>query len=213
MLFNVNKSHCIIFGYYCKRVIECLTLGSARIDWCDFLKYLGVNQTSSTTLTIDTNSLKRSFYAACNSIFSQTATLNELVSFSLKESYCLPILTYACAAISLNPKQAAELNACWNAVYRRIFGFNKWESVRTFIHGLGRLNLHSIFKLRKVKFYHQLCHSANVFIRDLFWIYFVDSSHIDTCYFSVFLPIGKAYTNIYNEFALSIFNKRNYNKY
>ena len=32
MLFNVNKSHCIIFGYYYKRVIEYLTLGSARID-------------------------------------------------------------------------------------------------------------------------------------------------------------------------------------
>ena len=156
-LFNVNKSHCIIFGYYCKRVSECLTFGSARKDWCTSLKYVGVNLPTRKTFTIDTDPLKRSFYAASNSIFSQTTTRNEFVSFSLQESYCLPILSYACAAISLKPKQAAELNACWNAVYRRIFGFNKWESVRTY--GLDRLNLHSIFKLRKVNFYHQLCHS------------------------------------------------------
>ena len=109
MLFNVNKSHCIIFGNYCKRVIECLTLGSARIDWwCTSLKYLGTNLTSSKTFTIDTNPLKRFFHAACNSIFSQTATLNDLISYSLQEFYCLPILTYACAAISLNPLDAGR---------------------------------------------------------------------------------------------------------
>ena len=109
-----------------------------------------------------------------------------------KSGYCLPILTYACAAISLKSKQVAELNACWKVVYLRIFGFNKRMSVPAFINGLGRLNLHSIFKLRTIKFYHQLCHSANVFLRDLFWIYFVDRSHIDACCFFVFLPIRKA---------------------
>ena len=135
MLLNVNKSHCIIFGYFRKLGIECLTLGSARIAWCTPLKYLYVNLTSITTFTIDTDPLKRSFYAACKGIFSQTATLNELVSLSLQESYSLPIITYAYAAISLTPKQAAQLNACWNTVYRRIFGFNKWKSVPAFIYG------------------------------------------------------------------------------
>ena len=48
--------------------------------------YLGVNLISSKTFAIDTDPLKRSFYAACNSIFSQTTTLIELVSLSLQES-------------------------------------------------------------------------------------------------------------------------------
>ena len=43
--------------------------------------------------------------------------------------------------------------------------------------------------------------SANVFLRDLFLIYFVD---IDAGCFSVFLPLRKASIHIYNEFASSI---------
>ena len=46
-----------------------------------------------------------------------------------------------------------RLNAGWNSVYRRIFGFNKWNSVKSFIHGLGFLDLKHIFMLRKAKFF------------------------------------------------------------
>ena len=60
------------------------------------------------------------------------------------ETYCLHILLYATCAYDLSDVQLNELNACWNFVYRRIFGFNKWESVREFIAGLGRLNFCSI---------------------------------------------------------------------
>ena len=77
MQFNA-KNLTIVFGYYCKRVIECTTLGSARINWCTSLKYLCIDLTSSKTFAVDTEQLKRSFYAACNSIFSATVTLTDL---------------------------------------------------------------------------------------------------------------------------------------
>ena len=34
----------------------------------------------------------------------------------------------------------ARMNVCWNSVYRRVFGFHRWESVKCFICGLGKLN-------------------------------------------------------------------------
>ena len=55
-------------------------------------------------------------------------------------AYCLPILTYAAPAIKLKACQLHELNCCWYSVYRKVFGFHRWESVRVFINGLGRLD-------------------------------------------------------------------------
>jgi len=37
-------------------------------------------------------------------------------------------------------------------VYRTVFNFNRWESVKSFINGLGKLSLRYILKLCKVKF-------------------------------------------------------------
>jgi hypothetical protein len=42
-------------------------------------------------------------------------------------------------------QQVDEMNACWNSVFRRIFGFNKCESFEGFVCGLGRLDLYGIF--------------------------------------------------------------------
>ena len=44
-------------------------------------------------------------------------------------------------SLRLNKSQSSELIACWNFVYRKIFGFHKHEAVRSFIQGLGRLDL------------------------------------------------------------------------
>ena len=58
----------------------------------------------------------------------------------LLESKCFPNLTYALPGLKLTLNQLKELNKAWNCAYRKIFGFNLWESVKTFIAGLGKLN-------------------------------------------------------------------------
>ena len=102
--------------------------------------------------------VSQSFFAACNSIYAHAKDLDEVVHLTLQESYCLPILTYAAVAVKYTARQEQELNAAWNSVYRRIFGFgfNKWESVKALIKGLGRLDLHHVFMLRRVNFYLRL---------------------------------------------------------
>jgi len=77
---------------------------------------------------------------------------DELALLTLQESYTLPVLMYAIPALLLKSRQVDELNVCWNNVLRRIFNYNKWESVKAVILGLGRINLkhiisyHIIFK-------------------------------------------------------------------
>ena len=72
-----------------------------------------------------------------------------------------------------------ELNACWNSVYRKIFGFHKWESVKCCIHGLNRLDLCSIIRLRRVSFYRNIMSSNCSVLRCRFWSFFIDSFGAD----------------------------------
>ena len=41
----------------------------------------------------------------------------------------MSVLQYCLGAITFSKSQLIELNACWNIVYRRVFRFQKWESI------------------------------------------------------------------------------------
>lgn len=51
--------------------------------------------------------------------------------------------------LSIPGKQPGDLNKCCIFVYRRVFGFNVGESVKTFIWGLGRLNFFHLHNIKK----------------------------------------------------------------
>ena len=87
---------------------------------------------------------------------------------NLQEAYSLSVLMYASPALSLHTKQIAELNACWNNVIRRIFGYHRWESVKAVLYGLGRLSVTYEFLLRKIKFYKRLFFKSG-FMHNIFW--------------------------------------------
>ena len=67
------------------------------------------------------------FYLSCNCIFSKTAKCDQLLQLRLQETYCLPVISYAAAVISLSKSHLQRLNSGWNSVYRRIFGFKRME--------------------------------------------------------------------------------------
>ena len=83
-------------------------------------------------LSVDTDVIKKKCCVSCNCILSKTYSLDEILRLSLKESYCLPVLEYATAAIRLSKYQVLELNIRWS--------FAKHESVRAFIFGLPTLD-------------------------------------------------------------------------
>jgi hypothetical protein len=198
--FNFLKSHCIMFG---KRVsnVEPMWMGTHSIPWVDSIRYLGVHIVSGKRLMFDVNPTKRSFYCACNCIYSHSHSLDEIIQLSLQESYCLPLLTFASPALSLSSKQIRELNVCWNSVYRTIFGFNVWESVRCFINGLGRLNLMYILNVRRSKFYMHLTRSNNTVLYNLFWLHCYDYFNTDDCLNVIHLSPTEAIDFWYQAYA------------
>jgi len=88
--------------------------------------------------------------------FSHGEGISETTLLKLQEAYSLSALMYASAALTLHSKQISELNACWNNVIRKIFGYQRWESVKGVIYGLGRLNVAFEFLVRRVKFYKRM---------------------------------------------------------
>lgn len=150
--FNSSKCFCICFGPRYKIKVSPMKLGNDDIVWSDSIKYLGVTLRTGLKLCLDLDVVKRKFYASCNSILCSSINQSELLRLQLLESYCLPILTYCVAVWDLTKKQIADLNACWNMVYRKLFGFHKWESVRRCIDGVGRMDFEHIYLWLRLKF-------------------------------------------------------------
>jgi len=46
---------------------------------------------------------------------------------------------------ALGPSQIRKLSACWNSIYRRIFNFHRWESVKVLQLMCERLDLTQLF--------------------------------------------------------------------
>ena len=135
---------------------------------------------ASSVLIVDTSAVSRKFYAAANSILCKTTGLDDLSRLHLLESYCLPVLTYVVAALKLSKAQCKALNVCWNSVYRRVFKFHKWEAVKGFICGLGKLDFWHVHMKSVVRFYKKLSRSNTV-------IHTLYNTAVSQCYVHQFI--------------------------
>ena len=79
----------------------------------------------------------------------------------LLESHCLPIIMYSIESFYLKSDELAEVNSWWNAVYRKIFKFNKWESVKALIFLSERLDVVHMINLRCINFIKNMLHDSN----------------------------------------------------
>jgi len=102
---------------------------------------------------INIDPIRGRFYAASNSIFMNASQQEQLLQLHLQECYRLLLLTYCHGALSLSKAQLSDLNVCWNNLYRKLFHSHRWESVRVFINGIGKLDFLHLSKLITAKFF------------------------------------------------------------
>ena len=96
---------------------------------------------------------------------------SDIVKLELLESQCLPIILYGIECLDVKNIKVKEINSWWNSIYRRIFKYNKWESVKTLICNLGCLDVHHIVNLRRLLFVKRLFYSNNKVMADLMYYY------------------------------------------
>jgi hypothetical protein len=108
---------------------------------------------------------RRSLFSAVNCILRRSHFTSDMVKLFLCEVHCLPIIMYSLESLSLLNAQLRDLNSWWNSVYRQIFSYNKWESVSELIFMLDRLDLVTLYRVRKAKFISSIHYSPNSVLR------------------------------------------------
>jgi len=165
ILFNSRKSVCFKIGSKWSSATDCMKLNNEDIKWVSSCKYLGVMFVTGLTLHVDCGYVKRKFYAACNAVLADCKYANEFVKLHLVKSYCLPLLTYCIGSLDLPSYKVKDLGVCWNDTFRKIFGYNRWESVTELQYNCHEIPFEYIYDLCKWNFLH---HSKNTGIAAVF---------------------------------------------
>ena len=77
---------------------------------------------------------------------------SEEVMMHLIYTCCIPILSYGCAVKEYSSRQMQDCVTATNDALRLIFGYNRWESIRTLRESFGFKSLIEIFEKTKRKF-------------------------------------------------------------
>ena len=108
-----------------------LRLNGCEVDWVDKWTYLGIVLHSSPSFNCCILEKIKKFYRASNHIFRIDGKSNDLLMLRLVETHCIPILTYGIEVISIADRDARrQLRVAYNSIFRRIFHYRQWQSVR-----------------------------------------------------------------------------------
>ena len=150
--FNARKSKVMYFGKENEENLALLSLESSPIDYIAEWKYLGTTLKAGRLLSFVARPDLSSFYRASNSILHSLPGAHEHTLVTLLYCNCLPILTYACSVKEFSASEMSNCNLAVNNALRRVFGFNRWESIRSLREVFGMKSLYEIFKTSQDRF-------------------------------------------------------------
>ena len=131
------------------------------------IKYLGTTIVSSPTFSYSSEPDLRSFYRSANSILNVRNKPNVLVQMHLLYANCIPTLSYACAVKEFPAREMVNIHTAVNDAIRKIYSYNRWESVRTLRKSCGFKCITEIFADAKRKFQEYLPYHRNPIINQL----------------------------------------------
>ena len=133
--YNPGKSKVMIFGK--NRSCYPLKMYGKELTMTNDYKYLGVTVVAGDTISFSTLRPLIRFRCSANTILSAPNRSSENVFMKLLYTICVPNLTYACEAVNYASRQFHPLNVALNDCIRKIFGRDRWESVRFLRNELG----------------------------------------------------------------------------
>ena len=148
--YNPTKSKVMLFGKFCSSIP--LKMYSNELAFASECKYLGVTVIAGTSLSFSHLRPLIRFRCSANTILNASAVSSDIVQMKLLYSVCIPNLTYSCEVLDYTARQFHTMNVAVNDSMRRIFGFNRWESVRYLRGGFGYPSLTEIFHSRARRF-------------------------------------------------------------
>ena len=147
--------------YFGRRVnnLHCISLDGKDIEWVDNWTYLGVSLMSDKKFNCSTTEKVKKFYKCANAIFRIDGQSDELTMLRLIEAHCIPLLTYAIEVIHVtDPHERRQMRVAYNSVFRKIFEYRRFDSVRELQGFLGRPTWEELMDKRKNNFQRKLGH-------------------------------------------------------
>ena len=138
-----------------------LFLNRKPLSFVSEWKYLGVTLVTENGFYCSATGPRSSFYRSSNSILRVLKKPSEQVLLYLLYSICVPNITYACEVVSYSYKEKNSLHVAVNDAVRRIFSYNRWESIKVLRNSFGYLSVTEIFTKRKTCFDQNLCRVGN----------------------------------------------------
>ena len=160
IIFNSKKSVCLMVSTRDCNVKCNMYLGIHELSWVTTLKYLGVHFIAKKDLVVDVMPNKCKFHAALNSIMCKSKFAAEPVKLQLIKSFCLPLLSYCAGAVELTNRALLCLSVCWNDVFRKIFNYKRYESVKELLvncHELDFVHLYDMMRYKFLKYVSRKC--------------------------------------------------------
>ena len=118
-----------------------LYIGNGSINWANECCYLGVVIVAGKVFTTNIKMRRRKFCGAANDILSFRSMLSEKCIIHVVNAQALPILAYGAALWKTNYETKRRIGVCFNDCIRKIFGYNRFESVRQILYGFNMLPL------------------------------------------------------------------------
>ena len=140
------------FNFTPPSILSPIYLNGGKVEYVDSITYLGATIINKKGIAFSSSNDLTKFYRASNSILRAKNKPSEEVMLHLLYSSCVPVLTYACAVKEYPSRQMQDCCTAMNDALRFLFGYNRWESVRTLRQSFGYKSLVEMFHRAKTKF-------------------------------------------------------------
>ena len=169
--FNTRKTKSLIFGKDFNSLLpEPFTLNNESIEFVNEWKYLGCLVKTRKQLSFSSRLELATFRSLVNSIVSAIKKPNEQVSMKLLYSFSIPILTYAAEVKRFSCSDMRDCHIAVNDAIRRIFSYNRWESIRSLRSLFGYSDIYTLFASRRESFLRKLPVMGNQTVASLYQI-------------------------------------------
>ena len=165
--FNAKKSKVMVFGKSFSDQFSPVNIDSVPIECVSDWKYLGTTIKSGKYFSFSARQDLSKFFRATNSVISVLTGAHEHTLLSLLHSNCVPILTYACEVKQYSVAEMSDCNLAINNVYRKIFGFKDWRSIRELREVFNFPSIYVTFQKARDRFERSSHSHHNPIIRQL----------------------------------------------
>ena len=149
--YNPSKSKVMQFGK--EKMNPSLFMYNRPLSFTCEYKYLGVNVVAGKNFSTSHVGPLIKFRSSANTVLNVHRKPSENISMKLLYSICVPTMMYACEVTNLNSRQMQSFNVALNDCIRRIFTYNRWESVRFLRISMGYPSVTDICFHRRTAFF------------------------------------------------------------